>query len=150
MSEMQKQTRINVTNLAPWPVYFKRLLNNGEISIQAGATITLERDEVEQQCYARNEMFVGTDGHGAHARIIFSDKDLRAQFEIPDNQAVPTDEYLDKVFDYKTQAAFEKNISGFLKYPHESFRVLDYIKRKNINDYAKIRYVENATSARVG
>ena len=149
MSEIQNRTRINITNLAPWPVYFKRLLNAGEVSIQAGATLMIERDEVVQQCYGNNEMFLGDDGHGAHARIIIDDKELRAQFDIPDDQTVPSDEYLDKVFAYKTQSAFEKNITGFLKYPHEVYRILDYVKRKNINDYAKIRYIEKAAEARL-
>lgn len=149
MAENQKPTRINITNLAPWPVYFKRLLNNGDVGIQGGATMSIERDEIEQQCYGRNELFLGTDGHGAHARLIIDDKTLRDQFDIPDDQAVPMDAYLDKVFAYKTQGAFEKNIVDFLKYPHEVHRILDYIKRKNINDYAKIRFVENATSARL-
>lgn len=149
MSEMQKPTRVNVTNLAPWPLYFKRLLNSGEINIAAGATVSLDRDEVEQQCYNKNTMFVGDDGKGAHARIIIDDKALRDQFDIPDAQLVPTDDFLDKVFEYKSQATFEKKISEFLKYSHEVYRILDYIKRKNVNDYAKIRYVENTTSTRV-
>lgn len=149
MAENQNPTRVNITNLAPWPVYFKRLLNNGEICIQAGATLSIERDEVEQQCYARNEMFLGNDGHGAHARIVINDKALRDQFEIPDDQAVPSDEYLDKVFAYKTQATFEKHIAEFLHNPHEVYRILEYVKRKNVNDYAKIRYIEKAAEARL-
>lgn len=149
MAENQKPTRVNVTNLAPWPVHFKRLLNAGDIGIAAGATISLERDEVEQQCYNKNEMFVGYDGHGAHARIIIQDKELRDQFQIPDDQKVPTDAFLDKVFEYKTQTTFEKHIADFLRYPHEVHRILDYIKRKGVNDYAKIRYIENMASARL-
>lgn len=149
MSEIQNPAKVNVTNLAPWPVYFKRLLNAGEISIHAGATVTLDRAEVEQQCYSKNEMFIGDDGHGAHARIVINDKSLRDQFEIPDAQVVPTDEFLEKVFEYKTQGTFEKKINDFLKYPHEVYRILDYIKRKGVNDYGKIRYIETATSTRV-
>jgi hypothetical protein len=149
MSEIQTPARINIVNLAPWPVYFKRMLNAGEISIQANATISIERDEVIQQCYGNNEMFLGVDGHGAHARIMINDKQIREQFSIPDDQVVPTDEYLDKAFGYKTQAAFEKNIAGFLKYPHEVYRILDYVRRKNINDYAKIRYIEKMAEARL-
>ena len=149
MAETQKSTKVNITNLAPWPVYFKRLLNAGTISVSAGSTMALERDEITQQLYNKNEMFVGVDGRGAHARIFILDKELRDQFDIPDDQTVPTDEYLDKVFAYKTQTSFEKNIADFMKYPHEVYRILDYIKRKGVNDYAKIRYIENTASARL-
>ena len=78
--------KVKVTNLAPWPVYFRRLQNIGDVEVQANSTITLDRGEIEQQCYAGNVLFLGTDGHGAHAHLIINDKALREEFENWDNE----------------------------------------------------------------
>lgn len=143
MADSQTNTRIKLTNLAPWPVTFQRLNHLGDVTIQPNGTVMVEREEVEAQLYNNNKMFVGTDGRGAHAHIIFDDKTLKEQFDFPDEQDVLTDAVLDKLFAYKQQAAFERNVKDHIVRDYERHRLIDYIQRKKINDFSKVRYIES-------
>ncbi len=149
MQEATLTGKVKIINLAPWPVYFRRLQNIGDIEVQANSTLTLDRGEVEQQCYSGNVLFMGTDGHGAHAHLIIDDKALRNQFEIPDDQQVMTDEFLDKVFAYKTMASFTKKVKESTVRDYERHRLIDYIKRKKINDFEKVRFVEDLVGVKI-
>lgn len=134
--------KVKLTNLAPWPLYFERKNNLGNVTIPENGVFFLERDEVMSQMYGNNVMFVGTDQHGAHARILVDDADIRKQFDFPDEQLVATDEALDKAFSYKQQSTFEKYIRERIVEQFEKNRLIEYIKKKNINDYQKIRFSE--------
>lgn len=149
MAETINNAKVKLTNLAPWMVYFQRNNAVGEVTIPENGVTTLDREEVESQFYANNRLFTGTDGHGAHARIVVDDKSIRENFEIPDDQNVLTDDVMDKAFSYKQQAAFEKFISEHVVEFFEKHRLIEYIKRKKINDYQKIRFVETYTGLTV-
>lgn len=149
MAENQMNTRIKLTNLAPWPVTFQRLNHLGDVTIQANGTAMVEREEVEAQLYNNNKMFVGTDGQGAHAHIIFDDKALKEQFNFPEEQNVLTDAVLDKLFAYKQQAAFERNVNEYVVRDYEKHRLIDYIQRKKVNDFSKVRYIESLVGVSV-
>jgi len=149
MTEVKLSEKIKVTNLAPWPVYFARRLNNGSVQVPANGSIPLERTEVEAQCYNGNRLFLGTDGHGAHAHLLIEDADIRTQFEIPDEQEVLTDDVLDKAFAYKSQSAFTHKIDELVVQDYERHRLIDYIVRKKVNDFAKVRYAEQVAGVSV-
>lgn len=149
MAESQTNGKVKLVNLAPWPVSFGRKLHEGSVRIPANGIVPMEREEVEAQLYDNNVLMLGTDGHGAHAHIFIDDKAIREQFEIPDDQLVMTDDVLDKLFAYKTQAAFEKNVSEYVVRNYEAHRIVDYIKRKKVNDFAKVRFVESFTGITV-
>ena len=149
MTEAKLNDKVKVTNLAPWPVYFTRKLNNGDVKVPANGTIPLERTEVEAQYYDNNRLFTGTDGHGAHAHLIVDDAELRQQFEIPEEQQVLTDELLDKVFAYKSQSTFTAKIDELVVQDYERHRLIDYIQRKKVNDFAKVRYAEQVAGVTV-
>ena len=149
MAENQTNTRIKLTNLAPWAVSFSRLNHLGDVTIQPNGVIMIDRDEVEAQMYANNKMFVGTDGRGAHAQILIDDKTLREQFGFPEEQDVLTDAVLNKLFAYKQQAAFERNVKEYVVRDYERHRLVDYIQRKKINDFAKVRFVESLVGVTV-
>ena len=145
----EANNKVKVTNLAPWPVYFARKLNNGDVKVPANGTIPLERTEVEAQYYDNNRLFTGTDGHGAHAHLIVDDAALRQQFEIPEEQLVLTDELLDKVFAYKSQSTYTAKIDELVVQDYERHRLIDYIQRKKVNDFAKVRYAEQVAGVTV-
>ena len=149
MAETINNAKVKLTNLAPWMVYFQRNNMAGEVTIPENGVAMVDRDEVESQFYANNRLFTGSDGHGAHARIIIDDKPIRDNFDIPEDQLVLTDEALDKAFAYKQQAAFEKFIKEHAVEFFEKHRLVEYIKRKKINDYQKIRFVETYTGLTV-
>ena len=145
---MNEAEKVKVTNLAPWPVYFTRKLNNGDVKVPANGSIPLERAEAEAQFYDNNRLLTGTDGHGAHAHLIVEDEALRKQFDIPQEQEVLTDELLDKVFALK-QSAFTARIAGLVVQDYERHRLIDYIQRKKVNDFAKVRYCEQVAGVAV-
>ena len=145
----EANNKVKVTNLAPWPVYFSRKLNNGDVKVPANGTIPLERTEVEAQYYDNNRLFTGTDGHGAHAHLIVDDAELRKQFEIPEEQLVLTDDLLDKVFAYKSQSTYTAKIDELVVQDYERHRLIDYIQRKKVNDFAKVRYAEQVAGVAV-
>lgn len=149
MSENKLSEKVNVTNLAPWPVYFSRKLNNGDVKVPANGTIPLERVEVEAQFYDGNRLLTGLDGHGAHAHLIVEDEAIRAKFDIPAEQQVLTDALLDKLFEYKSQSTFTRRVDELVVIDYERHRLIDYIQRKKINDFAKVRYAEQVAGVTV-
>lgn len=149
MNEAKLNEKVTVTNLAPWPVYFSRKLNSGDVKVPANGTIPMDRTELEAQFYDGNRLLVGTDGHGAHAQLVVNDEALRAQFEIPEEQQVLTDELLDKLFAIKSQSAFTAKIDELVVMDYERHRLISYIERKKVNDFAKVRYAEQLAGVSV-
>lgn len=149
MSETRLNEKVKVTNLAPWPVFFSRKLNTGDVEVPPNGTVLLERTEIEAQFYDNNRLFTGLDRRGAHAHLIVDDAELRKQFEIPDEQQVLTDELLDKLFTLKSQSEFTKKVDALVKQEYEKHRLIDYIQRKKVNDFAKVRYAEQVAGVTV-
>ena len=149
MSETRMKEKVKVTNLAPWPVYFSRKLTNGDVKVPANGTVPLDRMEAEAQLYECNRLLVGLDGYGAHAHLIIDDAELKAQFGIPEEQRVLSDEVLDKVFDLKSMSAFTKKVDELVVMDYERHRLIDYIQRKKVNDFAKVRYAEKVAGVTV-
>lgn len=145
MQETQLSNRIRLINLAPWPVYFSRVNTLGDVTIQQNGTYMIDREELMAQCYNNNRLIMGTDGRGAHATVIMADEAVKAEFEIPEKQEVLTDEVLDGIFAYKRQGDFEKAITAGVVCDYERHRVINYISRKKVNDYSKVRFVEAFT-----
>lgn len=148
MQENQTNSRVRLINLAPWPVYFPRINTLGDVSIQQNGSYMIDREELLAQCYNNNRLIMGTDGRGAHATVIIMDEAVKAEFDIPENQEVLTDEVLDKLFAYKRQADFEKAITAKIVRDYEAHRVISYISRKKVNDFNKVRFVEGLTGLR--
>ena len=149
MSEIHMNTRIRLINLAPWPVYFSRVNTLGDISIQQGGTFMIDREELLAQCYNNNPLFMGTDGKGSHATVVIDDVEFKKQFDFPEDQEVLTDERLEKIFQYKRIADFQKAIKNGVVRDYEAHRLIDFIKRKQVNDYNKVRFVEEFTGLKV-
>lgn len=144
--------RILCRNLAPWDVSFQRKNTLGDVVIPPNAKVFLEREEVMAQAYTNNRLFVGTDGAGEHAQIYIEDEELRKELGFDTEgkkQALLDDEKLKKIFDYKTQNAFERAIHENVVVHYEKFRLIEYIKKMKVNDYQKIRFCEDYVGARI-
>lgn len=144
---MAEYKRVMVHNLAPWQVSFPRKTMNGDVVIPANGRMYLDEQEVMMQFYANNVLFIGTDGRGTHARIYIEDADIRKalNFDSQDGtttQEIVTDELLKKIFAYKRQSDFEKAIKEHVVAHFEKFMLADFIQRNDVNDYKKIRFVE--------
>ena len=148
-NEMQ---RILCRNLAPWDVSFQRKNTLGDVVIPPNAKVFLEREEIMAQAYMNNRLFVGTDGVGGHAQIYIENEELRKElgFDTDEGkQALLDDEKLKKLFEYKTQSAFERAVRESVIVHYEKFRLIEYIKKAKVNDYQKIRFCEDYVGVRI-
>lgn len=146
--------RVVCRNLAPWDVSFQRKTTLGDVIIPPNAKIFLDSHEILAQCYSDNRLFTGTDGKGAHAQIYIDNAELRKElaFDSEDGketQMLLDDDKLEKLFAYKQAASFEKAIRAAVVVHYERFKLIDYIKRAKVNDYQKIRFVEEYVGARI-
>ena len=60
-----------------------------------------------------------------------------------------TDALLDKLFEYKSQSTFTKRVDELVVIDYERHRLIAYIQRKKINDFAKVRYAEQVAGVTV-
>lgn len=101
-----------------------------------------------------NRLFTGTDGNGSHATLYIDDAPTRKEIGFDsedgkDKQVVFNDAAITKVFALKTQSVFEKNLAEIIQTRAEKYAVIQAIKRLKINDYSKIRFVEDYTGFKV-
>ncbi len=151
---MAENTRIVCRNLAPWEVSFQRKNSIGDITIQPNAKVYIDEHEVKAQCYSNNTLFIGRDGKGSHARIYIEDEAIRKElgFDSEDGkekQNLLDEEKLKRIFEYKRQGDFERAIRESVVEHFEKFILIDYIKKANVNDYRKIRFVEEYVGTRI-
>lgn len=146
--------KILVKNLCNWTVGFKRIESIGDVSIPPKVSMHLSRGEIIAQCQSGNKLFSGSDGMGSHARIYITDKDTRVEvgFEQPDSkveQKVLSEERLQYLYGLKTLAAFKKNVMEDVQSQGEKEALAEAAKRLKVNDYDKIKFVEEYTGFKV-
>lgn len=146
--------KVVVENLCNWQLDFKRINTTGDISIAPKAKYSMIAGEVVSQCYATNRLFMGNDGQGSHARILIHDKDVRVEVGLESEdgkstQFLITDEVLKEMFEIKTITAFKKNVQAKVLTHAEKNALVEYVKKHEINDYTKIKFVEEYTGFKV-
>lgn len=149
-NDINLDKKVEVRNLCAWDLYFDRIETNGTVRIPARGAVRLTRAEIQAQVYDNNSMFIGIDGQGSHARIYINDKDTRVflGFEdenSKDKQNILDEETVKKLFEYKTQSAFEKNVKEKVRTLAEKNFLIEEAKRQKLNDYNKIRFIEEYT-----
>lgn len=142
--------KITVKNLCEWTVSFRRLDGIGDILINANSTIRLPRGEVYSQVQSGNNLFVGTDGVGSHARIYIDDKDTRVDLDFEDTegkktQLVVDDNKIKEVFAIKTKNAFEKAVREVIVTNAEKAKLAGGVKKYKLNEFDKIQFIRDYT-----
>ena len=143
--------KVAIRSIADWGTGANRITEGGSINISPNGTVMERRSEIiAQHQSGNNKALDGIDGNGTHATWIVDDAETRRElgFDSEDGktkQLVFSDELVKKVFDYKTQSAFEQHFKESFITRAEYKAVLAAIKRLKINDYSKIRFVENYT-----
>lgn len=142
--------KVVIENLCNWRLGFRRINTIGDVSIAPKSKYPLPAGEIVSQCYANNKLFMGDDGRGSHARILIHDKDVRVEVGLDSDdgkstQFVVTDEILKELFELKTIASFKKNIQEKIITHAEKNALIEYVKRFAVNDYSKIKFVEEYT-----
>jgi len=143
--------KVTVKNLAGWNVHFSRKADGiGDISINPNGTYRMSRNEIIAQVQSGNKLFSGSDGLGSHATIFIDDAPTRKEvgFDSEDGktkQAIFSDKLVKKLFDYAVQANFEEAVKKNIVTRAEKYAIIESIKRLNLNDYSKIRFIEKYT-----
>ncbi|AMR10800.1 hypothetical protein AB684_11615 [Bacillus licheniformis] len=142
--------KITIKNLCTWDLYFKKLESYGDFRLPANGIRQITVGEVQSQVYDNVKMFVGTDGKGSHAKVYIDDKETRVHlgFEAEEKgseQNVITPERIKQILSYKTLKAFKENIENEIKLESEKAQLIEVAKKEKINDYEKIKFIEEYT-----
>lgn len=146
---------VTITSLAGWNTSFPRLTSVGDVVIPPYGSARLTTNEVIAQVQNNRPLFTGTDGSGSHATYYINDAQLRRYlgFDAPDGSSTQiylTEKAVKKLFDTKTQKAFEDSFAELIKTRAEKKYVIRCIETLHINDFSKIRFAESYTGFKVG
>jgi hypothetical protein len=144
--------KILIKNLCEWNIYFKRINGVGDISLPPKTTIKIDRGEVISQVQTNNVFFVGSDGKGSHARIFIEDKPTRIEcgFETEEKeQDVITESKVKEIFTAKNFNTFKKGIENIAKSHAEKVTLVNLVKKLNLNEYDKIKFIEAHTGMEI-
>lgn len=148
--ELKLDQKVTVRSIAGWNVGFARIEGFGDLTIAPFGTTRLSRSEIIAQVQNGNRLFTGTDGFGSHPTLIIEDTSTRVEldFESEDGskkQLAFSDEKMKSLFALKTFNAFKKNFQEAIYTRAEKYAAITAIQRLKLNDYDKIRFVENYT-----
>ena len=152
--ELNLEQKVTVKSIAPWTTGFKRIESNGDVTIPPEGSVRLTRSEIIAQVQNGNKLFCGEDDRGSHATLYIDDAETRAEVEFDSEeekrtQTVLTSDVVQKLFGYKTIKTFEEKLKEYVKTRAEKCAILELIKKEKINDFEKIRIVENYTGYRI-
>ena len=140
---------IVVKNLTGAPVgWIKVNGQGGEINIPPHTSILVDRMEVISKVQSGSILFCGENGDFTHTHLYIDDKPTRVYLGIEteeSEQSVISENKIKSAFDCKTQKAFEKAITDLAVTFSEKKMLVDTIKKLGINDYKKIKFVEEYT-----
>lgn len=148
--ELNLDTKVTVRNIAGWIVGFARRDGyGGDISIVPNGSVRLSRGEIIAQVQSGNRLFTGTDGKGSHATLFIEDAPTRieVEFESEDGkikQDIFSDEKIKALF-AENLIKFKTDFKAAICTRAEKYAVIETIKRLKINDFDKIRFVEEYT-----
>lgn len=143
--------KVTVRNIAGWNVGFARLADiKGDVVIPAEGTVRLTRNEIIMQTQNGNRLFNGIDTIGSHATLFIEDKDTRieVEFESEDGkrkQDVLNEDKVKYMFNLKTDKSFFENLEKNIVTRAEKYALVKMIKKMRLNDFSKMKMVENYT-----
>lgn len=143
--------KVTVRNIAGWNVGFARLADmKGDVVVPADGTVRLTRNEIIMQTQNGNRLFNGIDTIGSHATLFIEDKDTRVEveFESEDGkrkQDVLSEDKVKYMFNLKTDKSFAENLEKNIVTRAEKYALVKMIKRMKLNDFSKMKMVENYT-----
>lgn len=154
--ELNLDEKVTVRNIAGWNVGFSRVADGaiGEVSITKRGTARLTRNEIIAQVQNGNKLFLGIDDRGSHATLIIEDTPTRIEvdFENSDGtlkQNVFSNDVVKELFKITNQASFEQRMKDYIRTRAEKYAIIEAIKELKLNDYSKIRFIENYTGYRI-
>ena len=151
--ELNLDTKVTVKSIAGWSTGFARKIDGiGDVNITPNGSVRLSRNEIIGQVQSGNKLFTGVDGVGSHATLYIDDKATRVEVEFETQntkQNIFSDEKVKNLFEVKSLESFKKKFTEEIRTRAEKYAVIEAIKRLNLNDYAKIRFIEDYTGYKV-
>lgn len=147
--------KVTVRSIAAWNTYFMRKADGyGEVNIVPNGTARLSRNEIISQVQDGNILFSGTDGAGSHATLYIEDEATRKElgFDSEDGkrtQNILNEKKLKTLFDIKSQSDFERKFKEEIVTRAEKQAIFPIIKKLKLNDYSKIRFIEENTGIKL-
>lgn len=152
--ELNMEQKVTIHNIAGWPVGFRRIETQGDVTIPKEGTVRLSRSEIIAQTQSGNRLFNGIDDRGSHATLYIEDEATRLEVEFDSKeekrtQVILSSDLVKKLFDYKTMKTFEDKLHEYVITRAEKYAITEIIKKLKLNDHEKIRIVENYTGYKV-
>lgn len=160
VKELNYDKKIVLRSIAPWTTGFSRIEGNGDVNIAPKGTVRLTIGEVISQARQGNRLILGTDEIGSHATLIIEDADTREELEFDSKiekrkQLVLTIDVVKKLFEYKQNATFEKELKKYVVTRAEKFALIEFIKelynkdKSSVGDIGKIATIQRYTGLNV-
>lgn len=149
--ELNLETKVTVRSIDTWPTtWYRRVDVAGQdsgIVIPPKGAMRFSRNEIIAQVQNNNYLFSGIDGSGNHATYYIDDAPTRIELGFDDEngkrQFVLNHDKVRELFAIKSQTEFEKKAKEYIVTRAEKNAVIDMIRELELNDYSKIRYIEN-------
>jgi hypothetical protein len=138
-----------VRNLCDWQISWERQTQTGDEFIKANQVVYITNSEIETQVQNGNSFFVGT-GDGSHARVYIENPEIREYLGFDNKegnreQLILNDEKCKQILEYKTFSTFKKHVEEEVITNQEKSKIVNYAKKIKLNDYDKIKFLEQYT-----
>ena len=148
--ELNMEKKVTLRNIAGWTVGFRRIESDGDVTIPPEGTARVSRSEIISQVQNGNRLLTGTDDRGSHATVYIDDEPTRIEvdFESKEDklvQKILTVDVVKQLFAYKTIKTFEEKLREVVVTRAEKYAIIQIVKKEKINDFEKVRIVENYT-----
>lgn len=142
--------KVKIKNMCTWDLLFSRHNGIGDIKVPANKFELITVEEIQSQVQLENKMFTGTDGQGSNARIYIDDEETRVLmgFDSEDGktkQIVLTEDEIKRILGLKTLSSFKENIENKVVTEPQKKLFIEIAKQVKLNDFDKIKFVEEYT-----
>ena len=153
VNELNLDQKVTLRSIADWETGFARIADGtGDVRIMPRGTVRLSRAEIIAQVQNGNALIGGVDGVGSHATLYIDDEPTRIEVGFDTDgktQLVFTGNLIAELFKIKDQGKFEKAFTDAIVTRAEKKTAIRTISEMNLNDYNKIRFVEQYTGYNV-
>lgn len=152
MANLNMGELIRIKNVSPFPVGFCRINSGGEVNIPPNTSISVDRGEIVSQVQSGSILFNGEGFDNSHAYLYIEDEETRKYvgFDTEDKKQEVFDVgKIEELFKIKTLSAFKKAVTETVTTLAEKKVLVDKLKTLDINDHAKIKFVEEITGMEV-
>jgi len=155
VQELNLDTQVTLRSIAAWDTGFARKVDGiGDVIIPPKGSTRLKRSEVIAQVQMGNKLIGGANLDGNHATLIIEDAPTRIElnFESADGsvkQKVFSDELMKELFALKTDKSFQNRVRADIVTRAEKCAAIEAVTRLKLNDFNKIRFLEEYTGFKV-